>query len=51
MPRGENKSNREKKKPKADKNKTKGGNTPVSIFPGTGSASKTPLPAIGKKPK
>lgn len=51
MPRGEKKGNREKKKPKAEKNKVKGGAAPVSLFPGVGSSSKTPLPSINKKPR
>jgi hypothetical protein len=42
MAKGQLRSNREKKKPKAEKNKKKKGGPPVSPF--------TPAPMIGKAP-
>ena len=48
MARGEQKSNKEKKKPKADKNKAKTGNTP-SPFATAGFQTNSSL--TGKKPK
>jgi hypothetical protein len=41
MAKGQLRSNREKKKPKADKNKKKGGQTPSPMMPG---------PVTGKGP-
>lgn len=49
MARGEQKSNKEKKKPKADKNKKKGGVEP-SAFANAGFQSGSSL-IPGKKPK
>jgi len=48
MAKGQMRSNREKKKPKQDKNKKKGGAAP-SAFANMQSQSKPGAPAYGKK--
>ncbi len=47
MPRGEKKGNKEKKKPKADKNKAKSGNTP---FPMAAAGFQSNSSLTGNKP-
>lgn len=47
MPRGESKGNKEKKKPKAEKNKAKSGNTP---FPLAAAGFQSNSSLTGKKP-